>query len=139
MTTNPTSNTNTMVFRTETTHRRFASIERVGFLAIARTINVRKMRRENSSRIEVIPSSTAELSMCGNQDGMDHGIRTLIDIERIMGSRHAFFTFPLFQNLLFVEAQGIAVAIQHVFGPFPRLSQQRGGLRRGIGQARKMH
>lgn len=36
-----------------------------------------------------------------------------------MGSRHTFFTFPLLQDLLFVEDQGIAVAIQHFFGPFP--------------------
>ena len=117
MTTNPTSNTNTTVLRTETTHRRFASIERVGFFEIARTINVRKMRRDSRSNSEVSPSSTTELSMCGNHVSMDHFTRTLITgIERIMGSRHAFFAFPLFQNLLFVKGQRIAVAIQHGLG-----------------------
>ena len=40
----------------------------------------------------------------------------LLGVERIMGSRHTFFTFPLFQDLLFVEDQGIAVAIQHGLG-----------------------
>jgi hypothetical protein len=60
-----------MVLRTETTHRRFASIERVGFFEIARTINVRTMRRESSNSSEESPSSRAELSMCGNQAGMD--------------------------------------------------------------------
>ena len=30
-------------------------------------------------------------------------------VKRIMGSRHTFFTFPLLQDLLFVEDQGIAV------------------------------
>ena len=136
--TNPTSNTNTMVLRTETAHRRFASIERVGFFGIARTINDRKIRRESSSRREVSPSSTTELSICGNQEGMDHSIRTLFSVERIMGSRHTFFALPLLQNLLFVEGQGIAVAIQRFFGPFPRFSHQRGGLLRGIGQTSKM-
>ena len=53
MTTNPTNNTNTMLLRTETTHRRFASIERVGFFEIARTINARTMRRKSSSSSEV--------------------------------------------------------------------------------------
>ena len=33
-----------------------------------------------------------------------------------MGSRHTFFAFPLLQDLLFVENQGIAVAIQHGLG-----------------------
>ena len=118
MTTNPTSNTNTMVLRIETTHRRFASIERVGFLAIARTINVRNIRRESSSRREMNPSSTTELSMCGNHAGLDYRIRTLFSVERIVGSRRAFFAFPLFQNLLFVEGQGIAIAVQHGLGTF---------------------
>ena len=104
------------LLRTETTHRRFASIERVGFLEIARTINARTMRRKSSNSSEVSPSSTTELSTCGNQADMDHRIRTLIGVERIMGPRHAFFTFPLFQDLLFVEDQGIAVAVQHGLG-----------------------
>jgi hypothetical protein len=49
---------------------------------------------------------------------MVYRIRTLIGVERIMGSQHTFFAFPLFQNLLFVEAQGIAVAVQHVLATF---------------------
>jgi hypothetical protein len=104
-----------MVLGTETTHRRFASIERVGFFEIARTINARTMRRESSSS-EESPSSTAELSICGNQAGTDYRIRPLISIERFMGSRHAFIPFPLFQNFLFVEDQGIAIAVQHGLG-----------------------
>ena len=112
-----------MVLRTETAHRRFASIERVGFFAIARTMTVRKIRRESSSRCEVSSSSTTEPSICGNQEGMDHRIRALISVERIMGSRHTFFAFPLFQSLLFVEGQGIAVAVQHGLGTFYSLPQ----------------
>jgi hypothetical protein len=69
MTTNPNSNTNIMVLRTEAAHRRFASIERIGFFAIAQTINVRKIRRESSSRGKVSQSSTTELIICGNQEG----------------------------------------------------------------------
>src|SRR5688572_15744412 len=122
MTTSPTSKANIMLLRTETTHRRFASIDRVGFFEIARTINIRTMRRESSSSSEVSPSNRTELSMCGSQSGMDYGIRILIGVKRIMSSRHAFLTFPLFQDLLFVEDQGIAIAIQHFFGPFPWLS-----------------
>ena len=41
---------------------------------------------------------------------------TLIGVQRIMGSRHTFFAFPLSQDLLFVENQGIAVAVQHGLG-----------------------
>lgn len=41
---------------------------------------------------------------------------TSMGIERIMSSRHTFFTFPLFQDFLFVEDQGVAVAIQHGLG-----------------------
>ncbi len=92
------------------TAQRFASIERVGFFEIARTINARMVRRESSSS-EESPSSTAELSRYGNQTGMDYHMRMLFGVKRIMGSRHTFFTIPLFQNLLFVEGQGIAVAI----------------------------
>jgi hypothetical protein len=39
-----------MLLRTETTHRRFASIERVGFFEIARTINARTMRRKEQQQ-----------------------------------------------------------------------------------------
>jgi hypothetical protein len=120
MTTSPTSNTNTMVLRTKAAHRCFASIERFRFFAIARTMNVHKIksRRESSNRSEVSTSSTTELSICGNQKGMDYSIRTLFRVERIMGSRYTFFASPLFQNLLFVEVQDIAVAVQHGFGTF---------------------
>jgi hypothetical protein len=120
MTTNPTSNTNTMVLGTEAAYRYFASIERIGFFAIARTMNVRKnkSRGESSNRSGVSTSSTTELSICDNQKGMDYSIRTLFRVERIMGSRYTFFASPLFQNLLFVEVQDIAVAVQHGFGTF---------------------
>jgi hypothetical protein len=53
MTTNPTSNTNTMVLGTEAAYRYFASIERVGFFAIARTMNVRKIRAGGRAATEV--------------------------------------------------------------------------------------
>jgi len=53
MTTNPTSNTNTMVLGTEAAYRCFASIERVGFFAIARTMNVRKIRAGGRAATEV--------------------------------------------------------------------------------------
>jgi hypothetical protein len=59
-TTYPTDSTNTMLLRIETAHRRFASVNRVGFVAIARTINVHKIRSEMS------PLSTTELSICGD-------------------------------------------------------------------------
>ena len=91
-------------------------MERVGLFEIARTINARMVRRESSSSSEESPSSTAELSMYGNQAGMDYHIKMLFGVKRIMGSRHTFFTIPPFQNLLFVEGQGIAVAIQHSLG-----------------------
>jgi len=42
--------------------------------------------------------------------------RLLIRVERSVGSRCAFFALPLLQNLLLVERQGIAVAIQHGLG-----------------------
>jgi len=53
MTTNPTSNTNTMVLGTEAAYRCFASIERVGFFAIAWTMNVRKIRAGGRAATEV--------------------------------------------------------------------------------------
>ena len=39
-----------MVLRTKTAYRRFASIEQVGFFAIARTMNVSKIRREQQQK-----------------------------------------------------------------------------------------
>jgi hypothetical protein len=77
MTTRPSRNTKTIELRTVTTHRRLASIVSAEFLEMERTVRVRAIRTESSSRRDLRLSRTMELSICGSHVIMD-GAATLL-------------------------------------------------------------
>src|SRR5688500_16570261 len=121
MTISPSRKTKTIELRTETTHRRLASMVRAAFLAIDRTMRARAMRTVKSNSSDFRLSSTMELSTCGSHVVMDgSGTIPLIEVQGIPRAGHTLLSFPSIEDFLLVEGQCIAKAIQGRLGTILR-------------------